>query len=141
MAQVINVKKFHLRRLGYDDLSHWLKSSSNHMYIGRSMVQYVEGAVGSKWANPFKVDKCGRQGAIEQYEEYVRSTPHLYDNIEELEGKILGCWCHPDPCHGDVLVKILEEKALIGNKHAPMAEDHVKKPEPVRFRWQKKGTD
>jgi hypothetical protein len=27
----------------------------------------------------------------------------------ELKGKILGCWCHPLPCHGDVLVKLIKE--------------------------------
>ena len=23
--------------------------------------------------------------------------------LVSLEGKVLGCWCKPDPCHGDVL--------------------------------------
>lgn len=59
MTSVISVKKFELKKLGYDDLEHWLSSSPNHVYIGRSMVHYVKGAVGSKWQNPFKVDKYG----------------------------------------------------------------------------------
>ena len=29
--------------------------------------------------------------------------------LGELRGKILGCWCKPKPCHGDILVKLVEE--------------------------------
>ena len=25
--------------------------------------------------------------------------------LAELDGAILGCWCAPKPCHGDVLVE------------------------------------
>jgi len=27
----------------------------------------------------------------------------------ELKGKVLGCWCHPKECHGDVLARIANE--------------------------------
>ena len=112
MSRVYNVRKFELRKLGYNDLEHWLAASPDHVYIGRSMVHYVKGAVGSKWANPYKGDKQGREKRIQKYEEHLRNTPELIDNIMELDGKIIGCWCHPEPCHGDVIVKILREKAL-----------------------------
>ena len=29
--------------------------------------------------------------------------------IPLLVGKTLGCWCKPNPCHGDVLVKLVQE--------------------------------
>lgn len=29
--------------------------------------------------------------------------------IPLLAGKTLGCWCKPNPCHGDVLVKLVQE--------------------------------
>lgn len=29
----------------------------------------------------------------------------------ELKGKILGCWCAPLPCHGDVLAEIANQEA------------------------------
>ena len=36
-------------------------------------------------------------------------------SLLKLEGKRLGCWCHPEGCHGDVLVRALKEiKAGIG---------------------------
>jgi len=31
-------------------------------------------------------------------------------DLQELEGKVLGCWCSPHECHGDVLVELLEEQ-------------------------------
>jgi hypothetical protein len=27
----------------------------------------------------------------------------------ELKGKVLGCWCKPDACHGDVLAELADE--------------------------------
>ncbi len=46
MTKVISVKRFELKKLGYDDLEHWLRASPDHLYIGRSMIHYVKGAVG-----------------------------------------------------------------------------------------------
>lgn len=59
------------------------------------MAQYVPGAVGSKWANPFKVDDHGREACIEQYRQYINSKPELKNSLVELKGKVLGCWCAP----------------------------------------------
>lgn len=112
MSKVINVKKAELKKLGYQDLEHWLNASTNHVYIGRNMTVYVKGAEGSKWANPFKVDKYGRDECIQRYEAYIRSTPDLINNLDELRGKVLGCWCAPEACHGDVLCKLVNEKQI-----------------------------
>jgi hypothetical protein len=109
MSKVINVKKAELKKQGFKDLMHWLNSSPNHVYIGRNMTFYVPGAVGSKWANPFKVDKYGREGCLRKYEENIRANPDLMNSLKELENKVLGCWCHPEGCHGDILVKLVNE--------------------------------
>jgi len=55
---------------------------------------------------------CKQYGdmAIPMYEQYIRSSP-LINDIEELRGKVLGCWCKPSPCHGDILLKILDERS------------------------------
>jgi hypothetical protein len=29
--------------------------------------------------------------------------------LKKLKNKVLGCWCYPEKCHGDILIKILEE--------------------------------
>lgn len=34
----------------------------------------------------------------------------LQEDIDELRGKILGCFCKPAPCHGDVLVELLGQR-------------------------------
>lgn len=109
---VINVKKANLNELGYTDLMNWLEDP-NHVYIGRNMVFYVPGAVKSKWANPFNVKKYGREECLKLYKEYIMGEKHLMKKIQkELSGKVLGCWCKPEACHGDILLKILEELEL-----------------------------
>ena len=107
--KVINVSVKYLRPT-FQNLKEWLKTP-NHLYIGRRNI-YIEGAEGSKWANPFSVKKFGRDKCIEMYEEYIRNTPDLWNFLDELKEKILGCWCDPNPCHGHVLMKLLKEKEM-----------------------------
>lgn len=58
--------------------------------------------------NPFKIGIDGnRQAVINLYREWIIHQP-IFDDIEELRGKTLGCFCHPLPCHGDVLIEFLE---------------------------------
>lgn len=78
------------------------KKHHHDVYIGRP----------SKWGNPFEIGKDGtRQQVIKKYEEWIRQQPDLLNQLDELNGKILGCWCKPLPCHGDVLVKLIHEKS------------------------------
>ncbi|PJZ19816.1 hypothetical protein CEW46_21235 [Bacillus cereus] len=84
------------------------------IYIGR----------GSKWGNPFShLDgtkaqfKVGsREEAVRAFKNWILTQPHLLNDLEELEGKTLGCFCKPQLCHGDVLVKLVELKS---RKQAP----------------------
>lgn len=73
------------------------------------MTHYVPGAAQSKWANPFKVDKYGREGCIEQYRQYILSNKELMQEVPGLKGKVLGCWCQPEGCHGDVLAELADK--------------------------------
>ena len=78
------------------------------VYIGR----------GSKWGNPFYIEKdsygCeiggSREDVIKSYEQWIRKQKYLIDSLHELKDKKLGCFCYPLPCHGDVLIKLLKEK-------------------------------
>lgn len=71
------------------------KKSHFDVYIGRP----------SKWGNPYEIGKDGtRAQVIEKYRDYLHNSPELMEALPELEGKILGCWCKPKACHGDVLV-------------------------------------
>jgi len=78
------------------------------VYIGR----------GSKWGNPFVLGYDGtREQVIAKYEIYIRRTKSLMDALPELVGKVLGCYCYPLPCHGDVLLKLLKEQdTMLGIK-------------------------
>lgn len=69
----------------------------------------------TKWGNPFIINSNNtRKMVIAQYEQYIRQERQdLIDALPELVGKTLGCWCKPLPCHGDVLIKLMQEKGLI----------------------------
>jgi len=82
------------------------------IYIGRAVPR--KGLAGSYWGNPFKSPKDGTvEQCIEKYRAMLRKdflyNPHLRLDLESMRGKILACWCKPGPCHGDVLVELLNE--------------------------------
>ncbi len=67
------------------------------VYIGRP----------TKWGNPFVIGRDGnRSEVIEKYRSWVQEQPELMNSLHELKGKVLGCWCSPKPCHGDVLAEL-----------------------------------
>lgn len=73
----------------------------------------------SKWHNPYTVEKTNgkevpgsREKTIRQYKEYILNKPELFRLIPiELKDKMLGCWCKPNKCHGDVLVELADNKS------------------------------
>jgi hypothetical protein len=41
-----------------------------------------------------------------KFEAYLLTRPDLLRDLKaELRGKVLGCWCKPAECHGDVLAR------------------------------------
>ena len=63
----------------------------------------------SIWGNPFVIGKqANRTMVIEKYREYFLSNDALKERAKELEGKVLGCYCKPRACHGDVIVNFLK---------------------------------
>jgi hypothetical protein len=79
------------------------------IYIGRAWNSGGWKLKASKWANPFTVKKYGLDLALEKYESYIRSNKELMADLPSLRGKVLGCWCKPNRCHGDILIKLLNE--------------------------------
>lgn len=80
------------------------------VYIGRSCHRGGWNLSKSKWHNPFVVGKHGDvTEVLFQYENHVRNS-YLINDIDELYGKTLGCWCAPNYCHGHILQKLLREK-------------------------------
>jgi len=75
------------------------------VYIGRP----------SKFGNPFKLEHMGddveRTSVVALYRAWIWQPEQEQlrrDAIKELRGKVLGCWCAPKPCHGDVLAEIAD---------------------------------
>ena len=76
------------------------KNRSYDVYIGR----------GSIWGNPFHQGADGnRYQVVAKYRSYILNRPDLLAKLPTLKGKILGCYCKPLMCHGDVLVELLRE--------------------------------
>ncbi len=75
------------------------------IYIGRP----------SEWGNPFShldipnAIKCQtRDEAVARYKEWLLTKPELLKRLPELKGKILGCWCSPNHCHGHILAEMAD---------------------------------
>lgn len=76
------------------------KKEPYDVYIGR----------GGKWGNPFKIGVHGnREEVISMYEAHLLDCPEKLESLHELKGKVLGCWCAPKACHGDVLLRLANE--------------------------------
>lgn len=74
-----------------------LKKEKYDVYIGR----------GSKWGNPFKPKDYSneeRNRVCDEFEKWFWTT-NLPNQLYELKGKTLGCFCKPKRCHGDFLVE------------------------------------
>ena len=80
------------------------------VYIGRR--NRKRGLEESPFHNPFPMkNEADREKVIKKFEEYIRANPELMKKAKaELPGKVLGCYCAPKPCHGDVLIKIVQEE-------------------------------
>lgn len=82
-------------------------TSEDAVYVGRP----------TKWGNPFthlsrethasfRVDT--RDQAVDKYYWWITlgDGRYLLDDLEELRGKDLVCWCASQRCHADVLLRL-----------------------------------
>jgi hypothetical protein len=81
-----------------------LKREAFDVYIGRP----------SPLGNPFHISVARtRDKACDMYASWLRdrasSDPSFRKALYGLRGKILGCYCKPLRCHGDEIVRWLEE--------------------------------
>lgn len=93
----MSTRVVHVKREPYD------------VYIGRPGV----------WGNTYShrdgtdaIKVATREEAIEQYRadlwRQIESGELKLGDLAFLAGKTLGCWCAPQPCHGDVLARAAE---------------------------------
>jgi len=78
---------------------------SNYLYIGRRFTMGKWNLSESIWANPYRVKEYG-DATLSLYHNYILSNPSLLQLLPTLRGKVLACWCHPNACHGDILVAL-----------------------------------
>ncbi len=118
MIELINLKS-------KDPLTQAIKKTGNYIYIGR---ETQAGHKRSPLANPYMIPKDGsRRAVIEKYKIFLWgqlsiSNITIRNELERiyqasLEGTVyLGCWCHPERCHGDVIIEAIQE--LFGESYA-----------------------
>jgi hypothetical protein len=65
---------------------------------------------GTDWGNPFIMDVDGtRDQVCDWYEIHFLPYKKIRTKIFTLKGKILGCHCYPNRCHGETLKNIADE--------------------------------
>ena len=114
------IKKEFLKHEG-TSLSKWAQDP-NHLYIHRNLSFHLKkkGVSDSIWYKNIKeLQEFANDEEIclfTAYERCIRETPQLWNSLDNLEDKILGCWCKPSqPCRADVLIKLFNEKKAIND--------------------------
>lgn len=95
-----------------------LRREPYDVYIGRAG-NGLSGAFG----NPIRVGhRCGicdtihtrREDTIRCYVTYfdgrIATDGEFREAVHALTGKVLGCFCKPSPCHGDVIASYLNDR-------------------------------
>ena len=105
-AVVVNVRKSGPHK----HLVPWLVDRALITYIGHKGNRHSWPE--SDFANPFVNEaKLDRDAMVRHYREYLEGRPDLLRRLRdgELDGRALGCWCAPQPCHGDVLLDYIRD--------------------------------
>ena len=101
ITTVINIRKTNIRNI------------AKCIYIGR----------GSIWGNPFVIGKDGnRTEVIEKYRQYILKKPVLLNELWTLDNAVLGCYCKPLACHGDVLIELRNKQLAETKKLCDIAQ-------------------
>mmetsp|Transcript_15748 Transcript_15748/g.23878 ORF Transcript_15748/g.23878 Transcript_15748/m.23878 type:complete len:255 (+) Transcript_15748:85-849(+) len=109
-TNVVNVKVAHIRPQ-YENLEEWCNDPRN-VYIGRRGIVFVNKErfpkKDSPFCNPFKINKtASREKVLAEYRRWVDQKlvedERFRTRVRGLRGKNLGCWCHPEGCHGHIL--------------------------------------
>jgi len=114
---VTKVKNSRVKYIRSKNLKEELENPYN-VYIGRKGIVFIDGERFPKKDSPFcniyKVDENNDlEKVLIMYEKYIRNRlknePELVEQLKNLKGKNLYCWCAPEKCHGDILVKLIDE--------------------------------
>lgn len=123
--QLVNVKVQYIRPK-FNNLRDWC-NDENNIYIGRKGVVFITNNDGSKTRyplnnsilhNPFKItNSSDRNTVCDLYYNYIndkldneQDNGPFHTTIKNLANKNIGCWCFPNRCHGNELIKIYNER-------------------------------
>jgi len=83
-----------MRNGGDEALISWAKENGHFQRIDRN----------SQWGNPYELGKDGdRETVCDSHIYYFKKKLSLHQQLMDLKGKVLGCWCYPERCHGNYL--------------------------------------
>jgi hypothetical protein len=82
-------------------LLRWARSTNRFIRIDRS----------SQFGNPYEMPGDGdRDKVCESFSLYFQRKFSLHSQVKDLAGKVLGCWCYPQRCHGNHLISLLSQE-------------------------------
>ena len=88
-----------MRNGGDEALISWAKENGHFQRIDRN----------SQWGNPYELGKDGdRDTVCESYMYYFKKKLSLHQQLMDIKGKVLGCWCYPERCHGNYLIDLAD---------------------------------
>jgi hypothetical protein len=72
---------------------------------------------GTPFGNPFEIGRDGdRREVIDKYRVYfhdrIKSNKRFKNDVLQLLGKDLVCWCAPLPCHAQVIIDWLRSREV-----------------------------
>lgn len=96
-------------RIFGSELVQWRRSTVlNAHVVGKDVPEAVYIGRPSIFGNPFPVQESGgRDACLGAYVEHLKENPEIVDKARrELQNRDLICWCAPQACHGDILLRI-----------------------------------
>jgi hypothetical protein len=77
----------------------WAQQTNRYARVDRNSI----------WGNPFVLNADGNRDEVcDWYAEYFTHRRSLQTQLGTLKGRVLGCWCYPERCHGDHLRDLAE---------------------------------
>lgn len=105
---VASLRGLHTRLIG------WAEREGKYVRVDRR----------TQYGNPFEMPADGtREQVIANYAvHYLPFKPSITAKSGDLLGKVLGCWCAPEPCHADVLRLAAEAGSATDPAHDSWAD-------------------
>jgi uncharacterized protein DUF4326 len=92
------------------------------VYIGRP----------GPWGNPFVLGRDGdRATVIARHAAWITGQPALMARLGELRGRVLGCHCKPEPCHGDILAALADRAGALADRMQPYRYRYTHSGDPA----------